>query len=96
MITLGLSRIHFSRLRQPLIAIRHISFDAAGQVPFAESVLMMRMQVTVDIPSNVRCGARMDIVTARRLRKALEGILQAEELPIVKSVFADDQRQLQG
>ena len=96
MITLGLSRIDYARLRQPKITVRHISFDAVGAVPFAESVLMCRMNVIVDIPSNVRCAAPMDARTAKRLRVALEGVLQAEELPVDRGVFVQDGRRTQG
>lgn len=96
MITLGLSRIDFSRLRQPKISLRKIAFEAAGPVPFVETLLMMRMQLVVEIPSNVRCAAPITPATARRLRVAIEGILQAEDLPLERAVFASDHRQIQG
>lgn len=96
MITLGLSRIDFARLAEPKVAFRQLDFQALGPVPFAESVLMMRMFLTLDIPSNVRVAARIDPATMRRLRRAIEGVLQAEVLPVDRSVFVEDGRRLQG
>jgi len=82
MITLGLSRIDYARLRQPRIALRRIEFEALGPVPFVEPLLLMEMRLVVGIPSNVRCAAPMDASTARRLRVAIEGVLRVEELPV--------------
>ena len=96
LITLGLSRIDLARLREPKITVRMIDFNAVGQVPFVESLLTMWMQLTIDIPSNVRVAAAMDIRTARRLRLALEGVLQVEELSEAEGVYARDGRRHQG
>ncbi len=90
MISLGLSRIDFDRLREPRIRVVAVQFTAREPTAVVYPLLIMEMHLVAQIPSNVRCLAPLEPRTFRRLARALDGVLQVTELPPEAVVTVND------
>lgn len=89
MITLGLSRVPWWKLRQPLLEVESLNFDATrGPLPFTP-VSHVRMTLVVNIPTNVRCHAPICPATVAAIRRALEAVLDVRALPIEDTVYVE-------